>query len=29
MGEYEQADKYFQRLLQNMPDDHEDRPNVY
>jgi tetratricopeptide (TPR) repeat protein len=29
MGEYEQATKYFQRLLRQMPDDHEDRPNVY
>jgi tetratricopeptide (TPR) repeat protein len=29
MGEYEQSATYFQRLLTQMPDDHEDRPNAY
>ncbi|CAF1213537.1 unnamed protein product [Rotaria sordida] len=29
MGEYEQSANYFQHLLAKMPDNHEDRPNVY
>ena len=29
MGEYEQSSKYLQRLLKQMPNDHEDRANVF